>query len=299
MSGASLAAGDTIQDEKYGNVRADAKPAKEGTFMDVLVKPLRTPLTLIHTQLICFSAVLVASGAVPIPTLLFPVLATVYIILMAVLIFTPVDSKRPPAKLFEGDKRFEIYTVFETVAALILPVGYILGAFVRGDSKAVAAAAPHMYLLSCQILTENLAKAMGSHISLPIRALVPVLYNSARLPSLMNWAREAFRRVPVAIGTDHLHKMEKIAKVTVLGGRLRDAGWAWFGRGLAALNLVFWTANLFFFLVPLFVPRAMKAHFLAESEAGAKPSVTLPKQLHEQEKVQERMMSAEDKAKAA
>lgn len=127
MSGASLAAGDTIEDEKYGNIRADEKPAKEGSFMDMLVKPLRTPLTLIHTQLICFSAVLVASGAVPIPTLLFPVLATVYIVLMSVLIFTPVDTKRPPAKLFDGDKRFEIYTVFETIVALILPVGKWLG----------------------------------------------------------------------------------------------------------------------------------------------------------------------------
>jgi hypothetical protein len=147
------------------------------------------------------------------------------------------------------------------------------------------------------VQTENLAKALGSNVSLPIRALIPVLYNSARLPSLMNWAREAFRRVPVAIGTDHLHKMEKIAKVTLLGGRLRDAGWIWFGRGLAALNLVFWTANLFFFLVPLFLPRAMKMHFLQEDVEGVKPSVTLPNQVHV--KGQEARTSPEDKAKAA
>lgn len=43
--------------------------------------------------------------------------------------------------------QIELQSSFNVVIA-----GYILGAFVRGDSKAVAAAAPHMYLLSCQIL---------------------------------------------------------------------------------------------------------------------------------------------------
>jgi hypothetical protein len=124
MSGATLAAGDTIEKEHEDLSYEKGSPArkKQGP-MSYLIKPLNTPLTLIHTQLICFSAVLVASGAVPIPTLLFPVLASVYIVFMAVLVFSPVDRKHSPARLFEGDKWFQVYTIFETIVALILPVG--------------------------------------------------------------------------------------------------------------------------------------------------------------------------------
>ena len=37
--------------------------------------------------------------------------------------------------------------------------------------------------------------------------------------------------------------------------------WAGFGRGLALTNLAFWSANLGFFIIPLFLPRAFEKHF--------------------------------------
>ena len=40
--------------------------------------------------------------------------------------------------------------------------------------------------------------------------------------------------------------------------------WLLFGRYLAIGNMVVWTFNLFFFLVPVFLPRAFRAYYETE-----------------------------------
>ena len=79
-------------------------------------------------------------------------------------------------------------------------------------------------------------------MSLPVRALIPLIYTARRLVTLLSWVRflfdsEEMRRVP-----------------------LSDP-WAGFGRGLALTNLGFWSANLGIFIVPCFLPRAFEKHF--------------------------------------
>lgn len=43
--------------------------------------------------------------------------------------------------------------------------------------------------------------------------------------------------------------------------------WNAFGQILSAVNLIYWALNLFFFLIPIFLPMAFKRHLEAEKEA--------------------------------
>ncbi|KAL7529142.1 hypothetical protein ACHAWF_002854 [Thalassiosira exigua] len=85
-----------------------------------------------------------------------------------------------------------------------------------------------MFLLCCQAMTEAVART--ALLPLPIRILIPVSYNSLRLSSLQSWA----------FPTVQCHRS------------LQAVGVA---------NLLYWYANLFFFLIPVGVVRYLRAHF--------------------------------------
>lgn len=42
---------------------------------------------------------------------------------------------------------------------------------------------------------------------------------------------------------------------------MQDQLWIWFGRGLAAMNAIYYSLNLFGFLIPFFLPRAFEQYF--------------------------------------
>lgn len=42
---------------------------------------------------------------------------------------------------------------------------------------------------------------------------------------------------------------------------VQDTAWYWFGRSLAIANLVYFSINLFGFLIPQFLPRAFERYF--------------------------------------
>jgi hypothetical protein len=48
------------------------------------------------------------------------------------------------------------------------------------------------------------------------------------------------------------------------------AAWVWFGRALAMANLVYFSINLFGFLIPKFLPRAFEKYFKMRDEVRAK-----------------------------
>ncbi|KAL7539468.1 hypothetical protein ACHAXR_009320 [Thalassiosira sp. AJA248-18] len=87
-----------------------------------------------------------------------------------------------------------------------------------------------MFLLCCQALTEAVART--ALLPLPIRILIPVSYNTLRLPSLQAWA------FPAAAAA-----LPKSFQV------------------LGIANLLYWYANLFLFLIPVGVIRYLRAHF--------------------------------------
>ncbi|OAY67459.1 hypothetical protein ACMD2_06695 [Ananas comosus] len=109
------------------------------------------------------------------------------------------------------------------------------------DNGALAAAAPHLFLLAAQLFLEGAAAASG--FSLPAFAAVPIAYNSRRMFALADWVRREAARAADGPG---------VSTLQVLAGRV-----------LASANLVFWAFNLFGFLLPIYLPWALKTHYSA------------------------------------
>lgn len=84
-----------------------------------------------------------------------------------------------------------MYVISGTTIGLFLPLAYVLGGFARGDDQAVRSATPHLFLLSCQILTENVISGL-SLFSPPVRALVPLLYTVWRIFVIIGWSKDVW-----------------------------------------------------------------------------------------------------------
>lgn len=51
---------------------------------------------------------------------------------------------------------------------------------------------------------------------------------------------------------------------------MQNVAWYWFGRVLAVANLVYFSINLFGFLIPRFLPRAFENYFREKDEIQTK-----------------------------
>ncbi|KAK4403605.1 hypothetical protein Sango_0729100 [Sesamum angolense] len=85
----------------------------------------------------------------------------------------------------------------------------------------------------------------SSRFSLPVRVLVPVFYNAMRILSVMEWVRNEFSKVESGYGIG-------------IGGSGRRGS---VGKALAAVNMGFWSFNLFGFLLPFYLPKAFKLYY--------------------------------------
>ncbi|KAJ1401218.1 hypothetical protein SESBI_28884 [Sesbania bispinosa] len=145
-----------------------------------------------------------------------------------------------------------MYVVVGTTIGLFLPLAYVLGGFARGDEHAVRSATPHLFLLSFQILTENIISSL-SLFSPPVRALVPMIYTIRRIFVDIDWTTNVW-----------------INKTLPANAPFQDVAWYWFGKGLAVANLGYFSTNLFGFLIPRFLPRAFERYFQERGEIYAK-----------------------------
>ena len=207
--------------------------------------------------------VLTSSGLVPILDIAFALFTSVYMVFLNRMVFKPVSAGKPP-NVMVGDGMAQKYAILTAGVGLVLPAGYVLGAFVQGDQKALKAASPHLFLLACQILSENVVFSLD-HVSLPIRALVPLFYNTRRLFTLMTWVK-----VDMHKGLESVGGMPDGHPGTPL---FTAAQWIVMGRVLAVLNIVVWTINLFVFLIPVLLPKTFKKHYemeIMKSENRAK-----------------------------
>lgn len=194
--------------------------------------------------------VLTSSGLVPILDITFALFTSVYMGFLNQVVFKPVSIGKPP-NVMAGEGMAQKYAILTAGVGLVLPAGYVLGAFVQGDQKALKAASPHLFLLSCQILSENVAFSLN-RVSLPIRALVPLFYNTRRLFTLMAWVKVEMNK--------GLESMDGHAGTPLLTA----AQWIMVGRSLAILNMAVWTINLFVFLIPVLLPKTFKKHYEME-----------------------------------
>ncbi|XWS69290.1 hypothetical protein CRYUN_Cryun04dG0166500 [Craigia yunnanensis] len=212
-------------------------------------------LRVIELQLVAFIMVFSISGLVPLLDLVFPAFASTYIIALSRFAF-PSHGRVSTAsqEIFQGSKLFRLYVILGTTIGLFLPLAYVLGGFARGDNHAVRSATPHLFLLSFQILTENVISGL-SLFSPPVRALVPLLYTVRRIFVIIDWMHDVW-----------------LNKTLPANAQLKDIAWAWFGRGLATANLLYFSINLLCFLIPRFLPRAFERYFRERDEVHGKMS---------------------------
>lgn len=97
--------------------------------------------------------------------------------------------------------------------------------------------AQNLYLICCQVISEGLSKRAVT--PLPIKILLPVAYNTFRIGKLYEWA--------------------------MLSTKLGIVG-----RVLAISNLVYWSLNLFGFLIPVATIRYLRSHFFCVEAAEVK-----------------------------
>ena len=149
-------------------------------------------LRVIELQLVAFIMVFSASGLVPLLDLVFPAFASAYLLVLARLVFPAHGSVSSGSQeIFQGSRFFRFYVVVGTTIGLFLPLAYVLGGFARGDEHAVRSATPHLFLLSFQILTENIISGL-SLFSPPVRALVPLLYTVRRVFVIIDWIKDVW-----------------------------------------------------------------------------------------------------------
>ncbi|XP_078427534.1 uncharacterized protein LOC144700034 [Wolffia australiana] len=189
---------------------------------------MRFPTSPLHLCMLAAAAAVAGGGLVGGGDVLFVVLSFPYIYLLSAAVFPARGSGPEPPVLGGGRRALGLYVAAGAVVGLALPAGYVVWG---GPGRAGAAA--HLFLLASQVVAEGATFSGGC--SLPIRALVPIWFNSRRLFAIADWLR---------------------AELGAAGGRRLGVG-----GGLALVNLAFWSFNLFAFLLPVFLPRALRAHF--------------------------------------
>ncbi|KAM3403213.1 hypothetical protein ACQJBY_006763 [Aegilops geniculata] len=190
------------------------------------------------------AAVLAFSTTVPLSEIAFAVLLLPYLLLLASLAFPQRPGKPDPsAPVFLGPARLLLtaHTVGGFLVGAALPALYILDGLRSGDTTGIAAAAPHAFLLSAQVFTEGLTAAFPWRFSLPVRAAVPVMYSARRMFAAGEWLRQEMEEKRGGPG---------VAQRRVVAGRV-----------LALANMAFWGANLFAFLLPFYLPRALQRYY--------------------------------------
>ncbi|MED6174036.1 hypothetical protein PIB30_065102 [Stylosanthes scabra] len=208
-------------------------------------------LRVIELQLVAFILVFSASGLVSLMDLAFPLFVSIYVFALSHFCFPSYGSA--PQQIFQASRLFQAYVVVGTTVGLFLPLAYVLGGFGRGDQHAVRSVSPHLFLLSFQILSENIVTSL-SMFSAPVRAMVPLMYTVRRIFVDIHWLQSVW------------------LNNTALppNPQFKDVAWFWFGRILALTNLLYYSLNLFGFLIPSFLPTAFERYFQYVGEIHAK-----------------------------
>lgn len=204
-------------------------------------KPTITPHNanfLSFRQLNCLAVVIVllASGMVSLLEFAFVVFSAIYMYFMSKVAFPPLHPPNEPFVFNPQNKLLGLYVFVGAIIGLYAPIAYILEGTIEGDKEGIKAAAPHVFLLASQVFMEGFA--FSGRFSTPIRAFVPVFYNSRRIFTIVDWLRSEINKE--------------------LSGSDRRI---YVGRALAVANMAFWCFNLFGFLLPVYLPKVFKLYY--------------------------------------
>ncbi|XP_039137169.1 uncharacterized protein LOC120274703 [Dioscorea cayenensis subsp. rotundata] len=212
-----------------------------------LTKPHNPPTLrrrfLSFRQLNALAAIIVlsASGMVPASDVIFSFFSLIYIHFLSLFSFPPSPHHHPQSIFSDDNLLLSLYLSAGALIGLFLPILYIFEGVVEGDKHGIQGAAPHLFLLSCQVFMEGVT--FSRRFSLPMRMFVQVMYNGRRLFTVAEWVRREVKKV------------EEGEEEYGSGLRLMV------GRGLAMVNMGFWMFNLFGFLLPVCLPRALKMYY--------------------------------------
>ncbi|WOL06080.1 hypothetical protein Cni_G14812 [Canna indica] len=200
--------------------------------------PRRRFLSFHQLNALAIAGALASAGMIPVADLAFVLFSFVYLHLLSAVAFPPLRPGSDPPVFGARNRLLAAYVSAGAVVGLLLPLAHILDGVLAGDKEGVEAAAPHVFLLTAQVFLEGVTFSGG--FSLPVRAFVPIFYNTKRLFTIINWVASEVGKAEGAHG----------AARRVLAG-----------RALAVANLGFWAFNLFGFLLPIYLPRAFKRYY--------------------------------------
>ncbi|KAH7557660.1 hypothetical protein ACOSP7_027505 [Xanthoceras sorbifolium] len=186
--------------------------------------------------------VLSASGMVSPEDFGFVIFSLVYIFFLSRVAFPTLHPSHVSPVFDVKSKLFRLYVYVGAAVGLFLPIAYIFEGIFEGDQEGIKEATPHVFLLASQIFMEGVS--FSDRFSIPIRVLVPVMYNARRILTLLDWLR------------NEISKNEEDYKGT--------ARRLYVGRALAVANMAFWSFNLFGLLLPVYLPRGFKKYYTAK-----------------------------------
>ncbi|KAK7364344.1 hypothetical protein VNO80_12922 [Phaseolus coccineus] len=187
--------------------------------------------------------VLSASGMVSPEDFAFVFFSLFYMYFISKVAFPPLKPSRDPQFFNPQSKLLQLYVLIGSTIGLFTPIAYILEGVFEGDKEGIRAAAPHVFLLASQVFMEGVASSQT--FSDPIRAFVPAFYNARRIFTIVDWVRS------------EVYKNDE------------HSGSAWrvnVGRALAMTNMAFWSFNLFGLMLPLYLPKVLKAYYSGYNE---------------------------------
>lgn len=201
-------------------------------------------LTLRHYITLAVIILLSVSEMVRPQEFAFVIFSVIYMYFLSTVAF-PVISTSPYPPIFTSKqlKLMGVYVIVTGIIGLIAPIVYVTEGFFLGDKESIKPAVPPLFLLLCQIFMEGVG--FSDKFSLPIRVYVPVVYNSVRIFSLMEWLRNEFSKN--YNGVD--------------GWSSSSAVRMYVGRSIAVSNMLLWCFNLFGFLLPVWLPKIFKLYY--------------------------------------
>ncbi|KAL6576059.1 hypothetical protein OROHE_000530 [Orobanche hederae] len=110
----------------------------------------------------------------------------------------------PPSRDGQSDLRviqnplLSTYTAIGSVVGLFIPIAYIYKGVYKGDEQGIKAATAHVFLLDSQVFMEGVA--ISARFSVPVWVIVPVVFNTMRILSIMEWVQNEISKVDVGYG---------------------------------------------------------------------------------------------------
>jgi len=156
--------------------------------------------------------------------------------------------------------RFGVVFGYIAPSILLLPLCTIINPLLLGlNDGVVEAIATSIYYLSWQIVTEEMSCKVLT--PLPIRILIPLIYNSLRLGPLYQWMVLSWSAAATAVGGGTSAAATAVS-ITIGGVTVNIASYFVLASKILSLsNVIYWGSNLFAFLIPIATIKYMRTHF--------------------------------------